>query len=302
MLPKKRNRRQNRIKWRYKYESPDFAGLGNFRYRPFNVIPDTVYNQVSRGIIPEGISLGGEEMPKPRENVSFRLPKGVTKERIERKIKEIEAEEKKRNVPVDIENVTDIYESALNLFLGFDPYFLLRMSGLAEHWSLPPSIVIENLAILGYAKLKADAEQHGGQMLLYNFVFDENGPIRGERLEAQCLSYTQHEAFEYTQLKQLLADKNLSERMTELNKYLSPDERPGSIKIQELERREAIAQSSNPELMEYSFKVDEILNKILCKFGTEKTREIRMKQLEIERSGDKPAALRYLQDQLDSDK
>ena len=56
---------------------------------------------------------------------------------------------------------SDIVRNAVELYVGFDPYFLEIVMGYCERHNLPPHLIIQNMLIRRFAMEAAEDEFHG---------------------------------------------------------------------------------------------------------------------------------------------
>jgi hypothetical protein len=121
-----------------------------------------------------------------------------------------------------------LYQSALYLFVTFDPKFLKVANDMAKDMELRTSFVIERLALAHLAELAANEELAGRTIPK---IMNEFAP----GMDAE----TFYQSWKDNKVKQANADRDLADRMVELNKYLLPSEQ--AVNIEELRDRKALA-------------------------------------------------------------
>jgi hypothetical protein len=124
------------------------------------------------------------------------------------------------------ELIRKVTSEALRFYLDFDPKFMNMVECFAHDLQVKPSFVIERMALAHYAEMAAE-EELAGQPLPKALMEFAPG------MDAEQF----YDYWKSSKVKQANADLDLAGRMTELNKYLLPGERAGSVYPSELQRR-----------------------------------------------------------------
>ena len=129
----------------------------------------------------------------------------------------------------------NLCELATYLFTTFDPHFLNVAARMARDLELQTGFVIERLALAHMAELAAEETLAGGTIpkLMPEF--------------APGMTATQfYDSWLSNKVKQARADETLAKRMTELNQYLLPGEKPANIETLKRRRDKAEFLKNHP--------------------------------------------------------
>lgn len=127
-------------------------------------------------------------------------------------------------------------QQGVEIACNLDAPVFTQIHNQAARLELPLSRVIENYFIDRWAYESAESEVNGPVLLLTQFARNENDEmIIGEELFNMLKNSYTKRLKDYNILQTEKADKQLADRMTELNKYLLPGEQ--SANIETLRRR-----------------------------------------------------------------